>query len=181
VSLVSLGRDGALVEGHVSLEGMLLPTKGGYVVRGAILDDAELREALVRSGSKQSDADALLGAIVRVWGVLKEHRAPAPAAGGVAVQTRVGTWFGLDRVEGAEVVAPAQKLEGTLGRSKGFYSVGARLISRDDVAWSLRDAKEGARVRLFGQPRDVVCEPQAQCLIGGVLPLFDVGRGEIVP
>jgi hypothetical protein len=74
-------------------------------------------------------------------------------------------------------------IEGTLARSKGFFSLAGRLIIRDDLAWSLAPSggREGDRVRLYGQPRTVVCEPGAQCLIEGSLPLFDVGRAERLP
>ena len=36
----------------------------------------------------------------------------------------------------------------------------------------------GDRVRLYGQPRTYVCPPDAQCLIGGSIPIFDIGRAE---
>jgi hypothetical protein len=170
--------DAPLVEGHVVFRGMVRPTKGGYEVRGAIVDGSLFRKALVGA------PDDVLGAVVRIEGELQKHAAvPAQGPGGEFVQTRQGPWFEVTRVDSATVVAPAQTIEGTLGRSKGFFTLAGRLISREDVAWSLapEGGHEGDRVRLYGQPRTVVCEPQAQCLIEGSLPLFDVGRAERLP
>lgn len=180
--VLELGRARPLVEGRASFEGMLLATKGGYMVRGAVLDDGDVRRAFASAGKPAVDPDGLLGAIVRVTGALRLHEVPAqPRDGGPIMQTRSGSWFSVTGLERLEEVAPAQMIEGKLARSKGFFSVGGRLVSRDDVAWALPGAKEGARVRLYGQPRDERCEPEAQCLIGGVLTLFDVGRGEVLP
>ena len=89
----------------------------------------------------------------------------------------------VQRLVSVDVVAEAEVIEGPLGRSKGMYTVAGRLVSPSDVNWSLspRGVKQGDRVRLFGQSRTVVCEPEAQCLSTGSLPMFDVGRGEKLP
>ena len=81
-------------------------------------------------------------------------------------------------IESITIVKPAETIEGTLSRSKGLFAVGDRLVTSEDLGWSLRDAKTGDRVRLYGQPRTYVCPPDAQCLIGGSIPLFDIGRAE---
>jgi hypothetical protein len=60
--------------------------------------------------------------------------------------------------------------------------VGQHLVRRDDLDWSLVAGwKDGDRVRLWGQPRVVVCDPRAQCLLGGSIPMFDVGRAQKLP
>ena len=99
------------------------------------------------------------------------------------MQTRSGSWFQVVRVNAAEVVKPAEIIEGTLARSKGFFTVGGRLLRRDDLAWALSPTggQEGVRVRVYGQSRTVVCGPEEQCLIEGSLPLFDVGRAVRLP
>jgi hypothetical protein len=179
-----LGRDGPLEEGRVSWEGIVRPTKGGYDVRGVTLDGEELPRRLAESAvdGLPKTPEWFLGAVVRVTAALRRHEAVAERTdGGLAVQTRNGTWFVATRVERVEMVAPAQSIEGTLGRSKGLYSLGAYLVERSDVEWSLRGAGEGSRVRLWGQPHTVKCGPQEQCLIGGTLPMFEIGRAERLP
>ncbi|UQA58686.1 hypothetical protein [Polyangium aurulentum] len=175
-----------LEEGHVVFRGMVRPTKGGYEVRGAIVDESMLRKAL--AGSPRNDpqnADWFLGAMVQIEGELQKHAAPTEKKeDGPVAQTRGGSWLQVTRVDSATIVAPAEVIEGTLGRSKGFFTLAGRLISHHDLEWALapEGGREGDRVRLFGQPRTVVCEPpHVQCLIGGSLPLFDVGRAERLP
>ncbi len=173
--------DGPLEAGHVTFEGMVRPTKGGYEVRGVIVSDEVLPKALERApGRDAKNADWFLGAIVRITGQLRKQESPPPSKDGLAVQTRSGTWFELERFETASLVKPAEVIEGTLGRSKGLFTVAGRLISAEDVAWSLgpKGAESGDEVRFFGQAHTVVCEPNTQCLISGSLPLFDVGRAE---
>ena len=103
---------------------------------------------------------------------------------GLAVQGRSGAWTSATKLEVAELVTRAEIVEGTLQRSKGFFDVGKYLVRRDDLGWSLASSggpKEGTRVRLWGQPRIVHCNPDEQCLEGGSLPIFDVGRAEKLP
>jgi hypothetical protein len=179
-----LGREGPLEEGLVCWEGMVRPTKGGYDVRGVTLDGAELPRRLAESAvdGLPKEPEWFLGAVVRITAELRKHEAvEGRTDAGLAVQTRGGTWFYATRVDRVELVARAQSIEGTLGRSKGLYSLGAYLIDRGDVDWSLRGAGEGSRVRLFGQPHTVKCGPQEQCLIGGTLPMFEIGRAEKLP
>ena len=165
--------------------GMVRPTKGGYEVRGAIVDDSVLRKALAGApGNDPQNADWFVGAVVQIEGELHKHAAPTKEKGdGPVAQMRGGSWLQVTRVDSATIVAPAEVIEGTLGRSKGFFTLAGRLIRHDDLEWSLapEGGREGDRVRLHGQPRTVVCEPNAQCLIGGSLPLFDVGRAERLP
>lgn len=164
---------------------MVRPTKGGYMVRGAVIDDDVLPKALAgRSGRDSRITDWFLGSVVRIEGELIEHKAAArQKQDEPIVQMRSGPWFQVTRVDSAAVVAPAEVIEGTLSRSKGFFALADHLISNEDLAWSLspNGGHEGDRVRLHGQPRTVVCEPNAQCLIQGSLPLFDVGRAERLP
>lgn len=173
--------DAPLESGHVTFQGMVRPTKGGYDVRGVVMEDDALPKALMSArGADEKNSEWFLGAIVRITGQLQKHEAPPPSPDGVVMQMRSGTWFQLERLEVASVVKPAEMIEGTLNRSKGFFAVGGHLVTADDVAWSLGPQRpaEGEKVRFFGQSRTVVCEPNAQCLIGGSLPLFDVGRAE---
>ena len=181
----ALGRDGPLEEGRVYWEGMVRPTKGGYDVRGVTLDGAVLKRELAASAidGKPSDPDWFLGAVVGVTAELRKTTYEQPD-GGPIVQSRQGTWFHATHVESIVLVAPAQVLEGVLGRSKGFFTLEGRLVTRSDLAWALTPTgggNEGERVRLWGQDRVVPCEPNAQCLIGGSLPLFDVGRAVRLP
>lgn len=169
-----------LEAGHVAFQGMVRPTKDGYEVRGAILGDDALAKALAGAPGAGTDPEWFLGAIVRVTGVVRQHGAsPASEADGV-MQTRSGSWYGVERLESASVIKPAEVIQGKLERSKGFFAIAGHLVTRDDVAWSLgpQGANEGDRVRLHGQSRTVVCEPDAQCLLEGSLPMFDVGRAE---
>lgn len=180
----ALGRDAPLEEGLVAWEGMVRPTKGGYSVRGVTLDGAELSKRLAESAvdGLPKESEWFLGAVVRVTAELRKHEEVAGRAdAGLAVQTRSGSWFVATRVDRVELVARAQSIEGTLGRSKGLYSLGAYLVERSDIDWSLRGAGEGSRVRLWGQPHTVTCRPEEQCLIGGSLPMFEIGRAEKLP
>ena len=94
---------------------------------------------------------------------------------------RVGDFFSARRVHAVAIVAPPVVIEGTVSRSKGLLQVGDHLVTRDDLAWSLQGKDPiGKRVRLWGQPRTHVCDPRAQCLVGGTIPMFDVGRAELV-
>lgn len=170
--------DDPLVEGRVAFEGMARPTKGGVSVRGVTLDEDVVARHLGAQG--KGGVDAHLGARVRVvatLGKVENH----PKADEPAMQMRSGTFFVPRAVESITVVKPAEVLEGTLARSKGLFAIGGRMVTSDDLGWSLRDAKPGDRVRLWGQPRTYVCPPQAQCLIEGSIPLFDVGRAEKLP
>lgn len=180
-----LPADAPLREGHVVFRGMVRPTKGGYEVRGAIVDEGDLRRALAGApGSDAKNGDWFLGAVVRIEGELRAHQAsPRPAPDEPVAQMRSGSWFAVTRIDSATIVEPAQVIEGTLARSKGFFALEGRLISTDDLDWALAPSggREGYRVRLHGQRRTVVCHPNAQCLIGGSLPLFDVGRAERLP
>lgn len=178
-----LGRDGALVEGRVIFEGMITATKGGYLVRGVVVDDAELRKGVAGMVDVlPADPEWFLGALVRVACELRRHQVDsAVGPDGIVVQTRMGTWFSATKIERIELVARAEAIEGTLSSSKGFFALGQHLVKRQDIAWAARGAGAGDRVRLWGQPRIVKCRPQEQCLIGGELPLFEVARGERLP
>ncbi|MEZ4439445.1 MAG: hypothetical protein R3B72_10170 [Polyangiaceae bacterium] len=175
-----LGDDEPLREGLVEMTGMVRPTKGGLDVRGVTFALETLTAALP-PGSDEPGYDELIGAKLRVVAELHARHA-ASNDGDVAIQSRAGDWFEARRLVEASILAPAATLEGRVGRSKGFYAVGDRLVSREDLAWSLRGVDPvGKRVRLRGQPHTHVCPPQAQCLISGELPLFDVADAELVP
>lgn len=179
-----IGPDKPLAAGRVIFRGMVRPTKGGYEVHGAIIEDDLLPKALANAPAVDAKiSEWFLGAVVRITGTVRKHD-PAPAMeDGIVMQTRSGSWFEVERIEEASVVKPAEKIEGTIERSKGFFAVAGHLISSEDVGWSLgpQGGKAGDKVRFFGQSRTVVCEPNAQCLIEGSLPLFDVGRAERLP
>lgn len=158
---------------------MGVPTKGGVDVRGVTFSVEALSSALASAGAVHEDD--LLGAKLAIVAELEQVSAPE-APEGIAVQSRAGTWLRPKRLLSARVVAPAQMITGEANRSKGFMVVGEYLVSRKDLAWALAGQDpEGKRVRLWGQPRTVVCDPNSQCLAGGSLPLFDVGRAELVP
>ncbi len=175
--------DGApLRAGRVRFEGMVRPTKGGLDVRGVTFDPSRLIALLPRGAGERSQ-DSLLGAKLAIVAELVGEE-DARGDGSEVVQRREGAYFRARQLERVEVVAEPVRIEGKLERSKGFYAVAGRLVTADDLRWSLVTSGgdfAGKQVRLFGQPRTVVCEPNAQCLTSGALPLFDVGRAEIVP
>jgi hypothetical protein len=153
-------------------------------VRGVTIDDGLLRARLVAAeeGAPPADLAALLGAVLRVTATLDERRVDSPFDdAGLAVQTKMGRFFDVAELERVEVVTPAAVIEGTVGRSKGLFTVAGRLVDRHDLARAVPGAEAGRRVRLWGQPRDYVCRPDEQCLLQGELPLFDVARGEALP
>jgi hypothetical protein len=170
---------------HVVFQGMVRPTKGGYEVHGVIVDGGDLQKALASApGRDPKNSDWFLGAVVRIEGELHKHEAhPEQDPDGPVMQTRSGTWMQARRIDSASIVKPAEIIEGTLARSKGMFSLAGRLINREDLDWSLapNGARDGDRVRLHGQSRTVICEPNAQCLVEGSLPLFDIGRAERLP
>lgn len=167
---------------------MVRPTKGGYFVGDVLVDDGILSKALAADPARQiEEPDWFLGAVVRVEAEVQQLEVPEDAARdpetGVVMQMRTGSWKQATRVKSAQVVVPAVVIEGTIGRSKGFFVVAGRLVNREDFAWALAPdgGQEGGRVRLYGQFRTAHCEPNAQCLIEGSLPLFDVGRAVRLP
>lgn len=170
-----------LLPGLVRFEGMAAPTKGGIDVRGVTFSVEALSDALATTGAGRVQESDLLGAKLAVVAELARESAEEPSDGGEVVQSRAGTWLLAKRLLSARIAAPPRAVTGEVTRSKGYYAVGSYLISRRDLAWSLPGQDPvGKRVRLWGQPRTVVCDPNAQCLIGGSLPLFDVGRAELV-
>ena len=175
--------DAPLRAGRVQFEGMVRPTKGGLDVRGVTVALEALEAALANGGGKRTSYDELLGSRVRLAAELVREDEDEPGPDALHVQSRSGTWFRVVTIQRAEVVTPAQLIEGELSRSKGFFALAGHLITRDDLRWALvgSDDLAGRRVRLWGQPRTVRCEPNAQCLIEGSLPLFDVGRAELLP
>jgi hypothetical protein len=168
-----------LREGRVVFEGMVVPTKGGHTVRGVVFDGG----MLVRAAPSVKAADDLLGARVRVTAEVVRHEEPPPRTDGLAEQRREGTWHQAVSVETATIVTPPVVVEGKLLRSKGLFQLGEHLVTRSDLAWALAPdgAKEGDRVRVWGQPRVYRCAPDEQCLMGGSIPMFDVGRAERLP
>ncbi|MDI1484478.1 hypothetical protein QHF84_48225 [Polyangium sp. y55x31] len=165
--------------------GMVRPTKGGYMVGNVVVDGDLLQKALADApGKDPNTADWFLGAVVRIEGELHEHGAsPAKSPDGLVLQMRSGPYTEATRIDAAAIEKPAVKIEGTLARSKGLFSLAGHLITKEDLDWSLapNGGRAGDRVRLYGQPRTVVCEPNTQCLIEGSLPLFDVARAERLP
>lgn len=163
---------------------MLRPTKGGLKLRGVTFSLEALSQALASAGQSAVSYDDLLGDRVSVVAELEQvggaaKREPERAA----VQRRSGVCFVARELVSATLEAEAEQIEGVVARSKGFFSVSQHLVSRDDLNWALPGGKDaaGERVRLWGQPRTVHCHPEAQCLLGGSLPMFDVARAERVP
>lgn len=179
-----LGDRAAPRAGRFVFKGMVRGAKDGYDVRG-ISVDASLRDVVLKSSADGIPADPewILGAVVKVTGQISKHDSEPPESGGLAKQGREGTWYSAT-VERAELVARAEVVEGTLANSKGLFSIDRYLVSREDLAWSLVGSgggKAGDQVKLWGQPRIVVCNPNEQCLTTGSLPLFDVARATKLP
>ncbi len=169
--------------GDVVFEGMVRPTKGGFDVRSVTLDEPLVRRWMTQAvDGTPTDPDWLLGARVRVTATLRAHDEPATSKGGLAVQSRQGTFFLVARLDSIELVKNAETLEGTLARSRGFFALADHLIATDALEWSLapRGGHIGDHVRLRGQSRVAQCTTP-QCLLGGSLPLFDVARAERLP
>jgi hypothetical protein len=172
-----------LEEGRVRFVGMVRPTKGGFDVRGVTIDVGALEAACARGGATSMSGDALLGAKLRIDAELVLEGSDGGEESDERVQRRSGTWFRVAKMHHAELVAPAETIEGELSRSKGLYAVEGRLVDTHELDRMLPGKKElaGRRVRLWGQPRTYVCDPNEQCLVGGSLPLFDVARAELLP
>ncbi|MFO0612935.1 MAG: hypothetical protein U0414_10125 [Polyangiaceae bacterium] len=190
--------------GYVSFTGMITPAKDGFSVRGVVVTE-KLRDQ-IRSvvDVLPKDPDWFIGAKVKLTGKVAQHdddpRGPGLAGGpgGIVSQGHDGAWMSLDVIDRIELVALPVVVEGELTRSKGLFALDpctetphekgapptrpcSYLVSRGDLAWSLVGSgggNEGDRVRLFGQPRLVVCDPRDPCLTGGTIPMFDVGRAE---
>jgi hypothetical protein len=179
----TIADDAPLVEGLVSFEGMVRPTKGGYDVRGVTFDDAELTRLMRTAEGAAVSRDKVLGARVRVTALLARHEV-VPQTGGEVVQTKAGTFFTPNRLDSAVLVKEAEIIEGALGRSKGMFSLAGHLIDASDLSWAIPQSggkpgvTAGDKVRLYGQSRMYVCPKDAQCLTSGSLPLFDIGRAE---
>ena len=172
-----------LEAGNVAFEGMVLGAKDGFTIRGAVVDGGAFRQAIRALRPKDvepNDRDWPLGAKVRVkMELVRISVKSAENERGEVMQMRTGTWLSARRIEEIEWVRPAQVVEGTLAISKGFFSIGDHLVPRVRLRSFLRKKPEpGDRVRLYGQPRTHSCQPGAQCLIGGSLPIFDVARAE---
>ena len=161
---------------------MVVPTKGGYRVGEAIVDGAMLTAALPPPASGAViESEGFVGANLQVTGVLEQvDSSTAVSAEGLPQQTRAGSWWALRRIDAVAIASPAVMIEGTLSPSKGFFSLDKYLINRSDLAWALapNGGKAGDRLRLWGQPYVVTCAPNAQCLLGGQLPIFVVGRAQ---
>lgn len=180
--------EGELTAGRRTFSGMVRPRKGGYEVRGVLIEDAALPDALAKSvmDGIPSDSEWFLGAVVRLTAeiVAHEDEVDVPSKGGLAEQKSAGRELTTRKIETVELVARAEMVEGVLQRSKGFFELGKYLVNRQDLGWALAGSgggKEGDRVRLWGQPSIVHCKPEQQCLEGGSLPIFAIGRAEKLP
>lgn len=176
-----LGERDELEPGLVTFEGMVRRAKGGLDVRGVLLDESDVKGALA---APVADLEALMGARVRVTASLVEHDESGNGASrGEVAQQRTGHFFQPKKLHAVTVLAEAQVLEGTLGRSKGFFTLAGRLVDHHELDRALapKPAASGEHVKIYGQARTVVCEPNAQCLVEGSLPVFDIGRAVRVP
>lgn len=172
--------DAPVHAGRVTFTGMVTPVKGGFVVRDVVIGDTLGDRLTAQEDVIPKDPDWFLGAKVKLTGEVVRHEA-APRQDGVIEQGREGASLAMSDAYAVELVANAVMVEGKLTRSKGLFSIGEYLVSRDDLAWSLVSSgggKEGETVRLWGQPRTYRCAPEEQCLQGGSIPMFDVGRAE---
>ncbi|WP_437993411.1 hypothetical protein [Sorangium sp. So ce145] len=101
--------------------------------------------------------------------------APAPAASAAPA----GTPQASPPAEGERPGdAPArERWVGTLALTKGSQPlIAGRILSREDAERWLGPewrALAGQRVRVLAVLRDHVCEPHAQCMIGGIIPLLE--------
>ncbi|MEM6788194.1 MAG: hypothetical protein AAF928_07760 [Myxococcota bacterium] len=175
-----LGDDERLAAGIVRFRGVARPSKRGIDIRSVPFDPEALRKALRSDDS----VEELFGAQVEVVAELTSRPSrPAQPTDAPTVQTDASGSFEAVRLLAASVVAPPAVIEGRVTRAKGLYAVGDRMVSRDDLAWALDGGDDplGKRVRLWGQPRDHHCDPRAQCLSGGIIPMFRVGRGQWLP
>lgn len=174
---------GPIAEGVTTWRGMVVPTKGGFQIRGVTVDHEAFTKLLFASAidGDPSDSDWYLGAVVRVHGTVVRHADEGPDPSGLHAQRRAGSWLGATRLEWVELVRNAEQIEGVLRRSKGFFSVGKALVTPRDIGWAVVGAAEGDKVKLWGQLRVEVCDPRAQCLVEGSLPIFEVGRGQKLP
>lgn len=167
--------------GYISFTGMITPAKDGFHVRGVTVTE-KLRDRMKDTHDvTPTDPDWFLGAKVTLTGRVVQREDHPMSEGGIVSQGHEGAWLAMDAVDGIELVAMPVVVEGTLTRSKGLFQIGEYLVTKDDLAWSLVSTgggKEGDRVRLFGQPRVHHCDPRAQCLSGGSIPLLDVGRAQ---
>ncbi|WP_438028690.1 hypothetical protein [Sorangium sp. So ce233] len=79
--------------------------------------------------------------------------------------------------EGSGEASPRERWVGTLELTKGAQPmIAGRILSREDAErWLGPDwrALSGQRVRVLAVLRDHVCEPHAQCLSGGRIPLLE--------
>lgn len=171
-----------LVAGLVTFTGMVVPTKGGYRVGEAVVDDTVLTAALPKPASGAViEAEWFVGAKLQITGMIEQiDAAAATTADGEQMQTNAGSWFALRRIDAVAVASPAVMIEGTLTNSKGMFALDKYLINRSDLAWALapNGGKAGEQYRVWGQPYVVTCAPNAQCLLGGQLPIFVVGRAQ---
>ncbi len=174
---------GPIAEGLTTWRGMVVPTKGGFQIRDVTVEHGRFTELLFASAidGLPSDPDWYLGAVVRVRGTVVRHADEAPDGGPIHAQRRAGSWLGASRLEWVELVKNAEQIEGVLHRSKGFFSVGKALVAPRDIGWAIAGAQEGDKVKLWGQLHVQVCDPRAQCLLEGSLPIFAVGRGKKLP
>ena len=176
----TLTADEALREGLVTLEGVVRPTKGGLDLRGVTLALERLKRVLPEE-SRAVGYDELLGSKLSVVVELEARHGAAAAPDQPAIQARSGDGFVARELREATILEPPVVIEGEVSRSKGLLAVGKHLVTKSDLSWSLRGVDPmGKRVRLWGQPRTHVCHPQAQCLVGGSIPMFDVARAELV-
>jgi hypothetical protein len=176
----ALGPDEPLREGLVSFEGMVMPTKGGYDVRGVTLDVTHFAERLAPPpGAPTSWPLGIRVKVVADLVSLGNAQGPGDDEG---FQRRAGDDFRARPLIAVELLAPAERVEGKVERSKGFFSVGGKLVHRrdqDSSSGSLGSNYEGREVILWGQSETVPCAPNAQCLIQGELPLFKVAHAQL--
>lgn len=151
------------------------------------------RRAPVAAGARRSLLGALLGAccagalgcaesVPSSPGPTAPVASPGPTARGAAPAPAVGAASAgappVSPPTGGPGEAPArERWVGALELTKGSQPlIAGRILSREDAErWLGADWRSlrGQRVRVVAVLRDLVCEPHAQCMIGGRIPLLE--------
>ena len=177
VTATVIGVGQPLQAGVVTFTGMVVPSDGDFRIGGAVVErkvlTGHLPPRVYTAGLENNDPEWFVGAELRVTGLLEKVNNPS---------SPTDDQFVLRQVDSIAVAAPAVMIEGTLAPSKGFFQLASYLINRDDLRSALapNSGAAGDQLRLWGQPHIVRCAPNAQCLLSGELPIFVIGRAQLL-